>query len=191
MKTYEKLKNIYITTNAGWSPFTVVSGFWVLCDNIYECVCCYNRCRGTVLIWSWRILDLKGYYNGCHVNPVLKRPTIYSPHRSRVGETVVMGEQVALNILLQFPCNINFHLSRTAQTLVQSYQRLLTVILACAVVEAVEWNCLAISQSMNSTCIFTHRPDDGGSKDLWNVGKLLPAYTALQPIRQPSSYSRR
>jgi hypothetical protein len=34
----------------------------------------------------------------------------------------------------------------------------------------------------------THRPDDGGSKDLWNVGKLLPDYTALQPRRQPSSY---
>jgi hypothetical protein len=30
-------------------------------------------------------------------------------------------------------------------------------------------------------------PDDGGSKDLWNVGKLLPDYTALQPRRQPSS----
>jgi hypothetical protein len=24
-----------------------------------------------------------------------------------------------------------------------------------------------------------HRPDDGGSKDLWNIGKLLPDYTAL------------
>jgi hypothetical protein len=31
--------------------------------------------------------------------------------------------------------------------------------------------------------------DDGGSKDLWNVGKLLPDYTVLQPRRQPSSYS--
>jgi hypothetical protein len=30
-------------------------------------------------------------------------------------------------------------------------------------------------------------PDDGGSKDLWNTGKLLPDYTALQPRRQPSS----
>jgi hypothetical protein len=29
--------------------------------------------------------------------------------------------------------------------------------------------------------------DDGGSKDLWNAGKLLPDYTALQPRRQPSS----
>jgi hypothetical protein len=34
----------------------------------------------------------------------------------------------------------------------------------------------------------THRPDDGGSKDL-NVGKLLPDYTVLQPRRQPSSAS--
>jgi hypothetical protein len=36
---------------------------------------------------------------------------------------------------------------------------------------------------------FAHRPHDGDSKDLWNVGKLLPDYTALQPRRQPSSYS--
>jgi hypothetical protein len=35
----------------------------------------------------------------------------------------------------------------------------------------------------------THRLDDGGSKDLWNTGKLLPDYTALQPRRQPSLYS--
>jgi aryl carrier-like protein len=32
-----------------------------------------------------------------------------------------------------------------------------------------------------------HRPDDGGSKDLWNAGQLIPVYTALQPRRQPSS----
>jgi hypothetical protein len=31
--------------------------------------------------------------------------------------------------------------------------------------------------------------DNGGSKDLWNAGKLLPDYTALQPRKQPSSYS--
>jgi hypothetical protein len=37
--------------------------------------------------------------------------------------------------------------------------------------------------------LLTHRPDDGGSKDLWNVGKLLPDYTVLQPRRQSSSYS--
>jgi hypothetical protein len=31
------------------------------------------------------------------------------------------------------------------------------------------------------------RPDDGGSKYLLNVGKLLPDYTALQTRRQSSS----
>jgi hypothetical protein len=33
----------------------------------------------------------------------------------------------------------------------------------------------------------THRPDDGGSKVLWNVGRLLPDYMAQRPRRQPSS----
>jgi hypothetical protein len=33
---------------------------------------------------------------------------------------------------------------------------------------------------------FTHRPDDGGSTDLWNVGKLIPVYTVLKPRRRPS-----
>jgi hypothetical protein len=28
---------------------------------------------------------------------------------------------------------------------------------------------------------FTHSPDDGGSTDLCNAGKLTPVYTALQP----------
>jgi hypothetical protein len=32
-------------------------------------------------------------------------------------------------------------------------------------------------------------PDDGDSKDLWNVGNLLPDCTTLQPRRQQSSYS--
>jgi hypothetical protein len=36
--------------------------------------------------------------------------------------------------------------------------------------------------------MITHHPDDGGSKNLWNVEKLLPDYTQ-QPRRQPSSYS--
>jgi hypothetical protein len=30
------------------------------------------------------------------------------------------------------------------------------------------------------------RSDDGGSKHFWNIGKLLPDYTAQQPRRQPS-----
>jgi hypothetical protein len=39
----------------------------------------------------------------------------------------------------------------------------------------------------NIRAMSTHRPDDGGSKHLWNVSKLLPDYTAQQPRRQPSS----
>jgi hypothetical protein len=35
----------------------------------------------------------------------------------------------------------------------------------------------------------SNRPDDGGSKHLSNVGKLLPDYTAQQPRRQSSSFS--
>jgi hypothetical protein len=31
------------------------------------------------------------------------------------------------------------------------------------------------------------RPDDGGSTDLWNFGKHILVYTALQPRRQPPS----
>jgi hypothetical protein len=36
-------------------------------------------------------------------------------------------------------------------------------------------------------CSLGNRPDDGGSKDLGNVGKLPPDYTVLQPRRQQSS----
>jgi hypothetical protein len=31
------------------------------------------------------------------------------------------------------------------------------------------------------------RPDDGGRKHLWNVGKFLPDYVAQQHSRQPYS----
>jgi hypothetical protein len=50
-----------------------------------------------------------------------------------------------------------------------------------------------IYQRFRGPCCLHHqgdetRPDDGSSKVLWNVGKFLPDYTALQPRRQPSSY---
>jgi hypothetical protein len=35
----------------------------------------------------------------------------------------------------------------------------------------------------------THCPDDGDSKHLWNISKLLPNYTVQQPRRQPYSSS--
>jgi hypothetical protein len=36
--------------------------------------------------------------------------------------------------------------------------------------------------------ISTHHPNDGGSKHLWNVSKLLPYYKAQHPRRLSSSY---
>jgi hypothetical protein len=36
--------------------------------------------------------------------------------------------------------------------------------------------------------IDVHRPDDGGSKHLWNVSKYLPDYTAQQPTTQSPSW---
>jgi hypothetical protein len=49
---------------------------------------------------------------------------------------------------------------------------------------------IEVFQHFRGPCsLHHHHPDDGGSKDLRNVGKLLPDYTALQPRRQPSSCS--
>jgi hypothetical protein len=50
------------------------------------------------------------------------------------------------------------------------------VVATCSLVE--------VYQRFRGPCCLHHQ--DG---DLWNVGKLLPDYTALQPRRQPSSYS--
>jgi hypothetical protein len=49
------------------------------------------------------------------------------------------------------------------------------------------WTCSPLCPWI-SRARLTHRPDDGGSTDLRNAGKLIPVYTALQPRRQPSSY---
>jgi hypothetical protein len=38
-------------------------------------------------------------------------------------------------------------------------------------------------------CSDEYHPDDGGSKHLWNIRKLLPDYTAQHSRRQSSSYS--
>jgi hypothetical protein len=58
------------------------------------------------------------------------------------------------------------------------------VVAPCSLVE--------VHQRFRDTYSLQHQgPDDGGSKYFWNVGKLLPDYTALQPRRQPSQYLRR
>jgi hypothetical protein len=46
-----------------------------------------------------------------------------------------------------------------------------------------------IRYTKSSWRVRTGRPDDGGSKYQWNVGKLLPKYTAQKHIKQSYSFS--
>jgi hypothetical protein len=48
-------------------------------------------------------------------------------------------------------------------------------------------NKLNVAESFLRSLLPPSSGDGRGSKDLWNVRKLLPDYTALQPRRQPSS----
>jgi hypothetical protein len=60
----------------------------------------------------------------------------------------------------------------------------LWVVAPCSLVE--------VYRRFRGTCCHRQQgPDDGVSTYLWNVGLLLPVYTALQPRRQPSSSRRR
>jgi hypothetical protein len=47
-----------------------------------------------------------------------------------------------------------------------------------------------LSSELFRRVVWSHHPDDGGSKHLWNIGKRLPDYKAQQPRRQPSSYNK-
>jgi hypothetical protein len=52
---------------------------------------------------------------------------------------------------------------------------------------------LVVDRGFRGACCVHHQgsiyhPDDGGSKRIWNVGKLLPDYMVQQPRRQPSEY---
>jgi hypothetical protein len=51
------------------------------------------------------------------------------------------------------------------------------------------WRLVEVYPRFRGAFCFHHRPDDGGSKHLWNVFKILPDYTAQHPTRQSSSYS--
>lgn len=73
-------------------------------------------------------------------------------HRLGVGETVVVGEQVALRILPPFLFNISFCLSCTAQTFILLYQCLFTVVLAWVIVTG-RWVELPRYLSMYATVV--------------------------------------
>jgi hypothetical protein len=49
-----------------------------------------------------------------------------------------------------------------------------------------EWKYVKVEKLRN----FKMYTDNGGSKQLWNVGVLLPHCTAQQPKKQPSSLLR-
>jgi hypothetical protein len=63
----------------------------------------------------------------------------------------------------------------------------------CVVASCGRYFCLGyrvlMAASMKMAVFCANRPNVGGSKHLWNVGKILPDYTALQFRRQQSSYS--
>jgi hypothetical protein len=48
--------SFYHCVMVGWWSFAV-KGFWALWDNIYECVCCYNRCHGNAVKGFWVLWD--------------------------------------------------------------------------------------------------------------------------------------
>jgi hypothetical protein len=78
-----------------------------------------------------------------------------------------------------------FYVGFEVLTAVSTKMAVLWVVALCSLIE--------VYQRFKSPCclhhqgVMTHRRDDGGSKNHWNVGKLLPDYTALQPRRQPYS----
>jgi hypothetical protein len=49
-------KEVFVSSLVGWLPFTVEE-FWALWNNIYECVCCYNRCHGNAVKEAWASCD--------------------------------------------------------------------------------------------------------------------------------------
>jgi hypothetical protein len=60
-------------------------------------------------------------------------------------------------------------------TAVRTKMTVFWVVALCSLVE--------VCQRFRGPCCLHHQ----GSKDIWNAGKLLPNYTALQPRRQQSS----
>jgi hypothetical protein len=88
----------------------------------------------------------------------------------------VSGNQVMLDTKFTDTVTFTVRLLKVIQAKVKMKMAVFWVVAPCSLVE--------VCQHFRG-----HRPDDGGSKDLRNVGKLLPDYTVLQPRRQPSSYS--
>jgi hypothetical protein len=107
-----------------------------------------------------------------------------------LSETVILYpvgliiDSVASTVLVSFSKHVALKpiliLGLKVLTAVSTKMAVFWVAAPCSLVEVYQ-------RSRGPCCLQHHHPDDGGSKDLWNVGKLLPDYKALQPRRQPSS----
>jgi hypothetical protein len=123
----------------------------------------------------------------------LQTPTKRRPHHRRHHSLVCTScyqSRHSQNLITIFPHSINGALVQSNVTDSEYYIRSADR-LNCITIMIVEvrWSVVYIFCKTAFETDVGNYPDDGGSKDLWNVGKLLPDYTALQPRRQPSSYS--
>jgi hypothetical protein len=100
--------------------------YWSVCDEVlYELLNACSRVFIDYCTACWHVNGLKD--NNVSKTLVIIKHFPSTVHRLGVGKAVVMGEQVALSVLLPFLCNIFFCFCCTAQTL---YQCLLIVVLA-------------------------------------------------------------
>jgi hypothetical protein len=75
--------------------------------------------------------------------------------------------------------NINYSLGFEVLTVVNTKMAVFWVVAPSSLVEG--YQCIG-----GPCCLYHQGADDGGNKDLSNIGEL-PDYTAPQPRRQPSS----
>jgi hypothetical protein len=127
-------------------------------------------CQNCLLSWNiyirslWNVRDLNACmrHEKCSHSYVSCRPDITSP--------VKLRDALQMNELL----SLYYYTKNCYKAMHTSHQFLVT---------------RRICYISESSITDSHCPDDRGRKFLWNVSKLLTDYTALQPKRQPSSFS--
>jgi hypothetical protein len=81
------------------------------------------------------------------------------------------------------------------QLKMQKYSKCCSLCVSCSLYEAaafwaiVPCSLVEVYLCFIGACCLHHQGDEWGSKHLWNIGKLLPDYTAQQPRRYWSWYS--
>jgi hypothetical protein len=136
---------------------------------------------------AWENYDLWPGYERCSIEKFPKAPTFNRslPLQSAARQTPFVKIQACL-----FSVSVNLEFVRNACS-----SSVLCVLHTWPWERRVTDKCLSRIWGFHGGecedgCLLgcsTDRSDDGGSKDLWNVGTTLPDYTVLQPRRQPSS----